>query len=53
MKFFGGYIADRFGNIRPLLFAGYTIAQIGKILFAFAGTPAQVFGIATLERFGK
>ena len=53
MKFLGGYIADRFGNIRPLLFTGYTIAQIGKILFAFAGTPAQVFGIATLERFGK
>ena len=53
LKIVSGYLSDRFGKRKPLVYSGYAIAAIAKPLLAFATVWQQVLAIRFLDRFGK
>ncbi|MGZ4926659.1 MAG: MFS transporter, partial [Halobacteriota archaeon] len=53
LKIVSGYLSDRFGKRKPLVYSGYAIAAIAKPLLAFATAWQQVLAIRFLDRFGK
>jgi len=53
LKIVSGYLSDRFGKRKPLVYSGYGIAAIAKPLLAFATTWQQVLAIRFVDRFGK
>jgi MFS family permease len=53
LKIVSGYLSDRFGKRKPLVYSGYAIAAIAKPLLAFTTGWQQVLAIRFLDRMGK
>ncbi|MGZ4953339.1 MAG: MFS transporter [Halobacteriota archaeon] len=53
LKIVSGYLSDRFGKRKPLVYTGYGIAAFAKPLLAVATTWQQVLVIRFADRFGK
>jgi len=53
LKIVSGYLSDRFGKRKPLVYSGYAIAAIAKPLLAFTTGWQQVLAIRFLDRLGK
>jgi MFS family permease len=53
LRIFSGYIADRFGVVKPLVVGGYILSGISKPLFGFAHDYIAVGVLRSAERFGK
>ncbi len=52
-KIFGGYISDKTGKRKPIIFLGYLISTIFKFLIVFANSWQYLLAFVSLERFGK
>lgn len=52
-KVFSGYIADRFGRKKWLVFAGYFLGVVSKPVFALAGAVPVVLAARFFDRLGK
>ncbi len=52
-KVFSGYMSDRTGRRKPLIFFGYGLGAISKPLFALATGPALVLVARFVDRIGK
>jgi MFS family permease len=52
-KIVGGWISDRTGKRKPLIFLGYLISLISRLLLLLANSWQWVIGFVSLERFGK
>lgn len=53
LKIVSGYLSDRFGKRKPLVYSGYGIAAFAKPLLAVATAWQQVLVIRFADRFGK
>ncbi len=53
LKIVSGYLSDRFGKRKPLVYTGYGIAAFAKPLLAVATAWQQVLVIRFVDRFGK
>ena len=53
LRLFSGYLSDRFGIVKPLVIAGYTLSAIAKPLFAFTHSYKSVAALRAIERLGK
>jgi len=53
LKIASGYLSDRFGKRKPLVYSGYALAAIAKPLLALATAWQQVLVIRFLDRLGK
>ncbi|MBU0632333.1 MFS transporter [bacterium] len=53
LRVVSGYIADRFGLVKPLVVGGYVLSAISKPLFGFAHDYISVGLLRSAERFGK
>jgi MFS family permease len=53
LKIVSGYLSDRFGKRKPLVYSGYSIAAIAKPLLALATAWQQVLVIRFFDRLGK
>lgn len=53
LKLFSGWITDRVGKHKLLMFIGYGLSNLTKPLFALSGTWGQVLLIRFSDRFGK
>lgn len=53
VKFFSGYLSDRFGRRKPLAILGYGLSALTKPLFAMAGVPSAVLVARVADRVGK
>ena len=53
LKIVSGYLSDRFGKRKPLVYSGYAIAAIAKPLLAFTTAWQQVLAIRFVDRMGK
>jgi len=53
LKLFSGYISDRFGTRKLLVFIGYALAAVTRPFLAFAGTWPQVLAVRMTDRVGK
>ena len=52
-KFFSGYLADRLPRRKPMVVAGYAIANLAKPFLAFASNWWQILGIRFADRLAK
>ena len=52
-KVFSGYISDRIGRRKPLIFLGYALGAASKPLFPLATSPATVLAARFCDRIGK
>lgn len=52
-KFFSGYLADRLPRRKPMVVAGYAIANLAKPFLAFANNWWQILGIRFADRLAK
>src|SRR6266404_201889 len=52
-KLFSGYLADRWSRRKPLVVAGYIVANAVKPLLALVNSWWQVLGIRFVDRFAK
>jgi MFS family permease len=53
LKIVSGYLSDRFGKRKSLVYSGYAVAAIAKPLLALATAWQQVLAIRFLDRLGK
>lgn len=53
LKVFSGYLADRTGNRKWLMAAGYGISTLSRPFVALAAGWQQVLGARFIDRFGK
>ncbi|WP_251028747.1 MFS transporter [Bacillus sp. ISL-18] len=53
LKFFSGWISDRFGKRKWLMVGGYSLSNLIKPFFALSSTWGQVLFIRFADRFGK
>jgi len=53
LKLVSGWLADRSGRRKSLVFVGYGISTVVKPLFAVAAAPWHVLALRFGERFGK
>lgn len=53
LKVFSGYLSDRLGSRKWLMFAGYGISTLSRPVLALAGGWHQVLGYRFMDRFGK
>lgn len=53
LKFFSGWISDRFGKRKWLMVAGYGLSNLIKPFFALSSTWGQVLFIRFADRLGK
>ena len=53
LKFFSGWITDRFGKRKLLMVGGYGLSNLIKPFFALSSTWGQVLFIRFADRFGK
>ncbi len=53
LKVFSGYLSDRFGRRKPIVFAGYSLSAFTKPLIAFANTWQMVLVLRLFDRTGK
>lgn len=52
-RLFSGFMSDKVGRRKPLVFAGYFLSTVAKPLFAFARTPADALVVRVADRVGK
>lgn len=52
-KVFSGYLSDKMGRRKPLIFFGYGLGALTKPIFAIAGGPLVVLGARFADRIGK
>jgi len=53
LKAFSGYLSDRLGKRKALIFAGYGLSAVTKPFFAVATTAWQVLIVRFMDRVGK
>jgi MFS family permease len=53
LKLFAGYFSDRLGKRKPLVIAGYGLANFARPVLAFASNWYQVLAIRLTDRVGK
>jgi MFS family permease len=53
LKIFSGYISDRIGNRKWLMFGGYAISTLSRPGMALAASWHHVLGARFVDRFGK
>lgn len=53
LKFFGGWFSDRIGKRKQIVFSGYLMSVIFKLMLSFANIWQQVIAFVSLERIGK
>lgn len=53
LKVVSGYISDKVGRRKPLIFAGYSLSSLAKPLFAFAASWPFVLLVRVTDRVGK
>jgi MFS family permease len=53
LRFFSGYLSDRYGLVKPLVVSGYLISAISKPLLYFSQTWQTVAVLRGTERLGK
>ena len=53
LKFFSGWISDRFGKRKWLMVGGYGLSNLIKPFFALSSTWGQILFIRFADRFGK
>src|SRR5690349_21460493 len=53
LKFFSGWVSDRFGKRKWLMVGGYGLSNLIKPFFALSSTWGQVLFIRFADRFGK
>lgn len=53
VKGFAGWLADRLGRRKPLVFAGYGLSGVTRPLMAMTTLPVHVLGVRFLDRVGK
>lgn len=53
LKVFSGWLSDRLGKRKELIFAGYGLSTIMKPFLAFATAGWQVLGLRFMDRLGK
>ena len=53
LRIFSGYIADRFGVVKPLVASGYLLSAVTKPLLGFSEGYKSIALIKSAERFGK
>lgn len=53
LKVFAGWVSDRLGHRKWLMFVGYTISNLTKPAFALTGAWGPVFALRQVERVGK
>jgi len=53
MKFFSGWISDKVGRRKWLVFAGYSLSNFVKPIMYFASSWGIAFGVRFTDRFGK
>jgi len=53
LRWFGGWLSDYFGHIKPFLILGYGLSAITKPMIGFAGSWQGVALLSACERFGK
>ena len=53
LKVFAGWLSDRLGHRKWLIFFGYTLSNLTKPAFAFTGALGSVFALRQVERVGK
>lgn len=52
-RLFSGFLSDKIGRRKPLVFAGYALSAAAKPLFAFAKTPLDAVAVRVADRVGK
>ncbi|NHV07469.1 MAG: MFS transporter [Thaumarchaeota archaeon] len=52
-RMISGFLSDRLGKRKPLVFAGYAFSTISKPLFAVSTTPAEALSVRVMDRTGK
>ena len=53
LKLFSGYLTDKFGKRKLLVFSGYTLSSLMRPLLAFASSWQQVLVLRVTDRTGK
>ncbi|WP_456478904.1 MFS transporter [Geoglobus ahangari] len=53
VKVVSGYISDRVGNRKHIVFSGYLLSQISKLALSFSNSTALAGLFVTLDRVGK
>lgn len=53
LRMVSGFLSDRLGRRKPLVFAGYALSAALKPMFAFARTPTDVLLVRAGDRSGK
>ena len=53
VKTFSGFISDKKGRNKPLMFIGYALTAVVTPFYALVISPAQVLYLRFIERFGK
>ncbi len=53
VKVFSGYISDRVGNRKMMVFSGYLLSSFSKLVLSFSGSTASAGALVTLDRVGK
>ena len=53
LNVFSGYWSDKVGKRKPLVFAGYGISALAKMLFPFALVWQHILALRVFERVGK
>lgn len=53
LKLFSGYLSDKFGKRKLLLFSGYTLSSLMRPLLAFVSSWQQVLVLRVTDRTGK
>jgi MFS family permease len=48
-----GFLSDRLGRRKPLVFAGYAFSTVSKPLFAVSTTPVEALSVRVMDRTGK
>ena len=53
LRIVSGYIADRYGIVKPLVVGGYTLSALSKPLLGMTQGYKSIAALKALERFGK
>ncbi len=52
-KVFAGFLSDRFGKQKPLIFAGYFLSMVSRPLLVFFPSGVSIVGLPLLDGIGK
>ena len=52
-RFIAGWLSDRFGKQKPIVFAGYFLSMVSRPLLAFFSGGAAILGLRFMDGVGK